>query len=119
MTEQELLNCLHQYTPWEILHVKNLNKLYNIEEINQAAATPLSETEKALRGDNVNCPAEAFIGGYPCFTQCDPRSEDDGPENRVFAAQVEKPLAFHGVRHAVHAPHQRRAPEHEHRRERG
>ena len=40
----------------------------------------LSETEKALRGDNENCPAEAFIGGYPCFTQCDPRSEDDGTD---------------------------------------
>ncbi len=48
MTNQELLNCLHRYTPWEILHIQNLNKLSYIEDVNQAAENPLSEAEKSF-----------------------------------------------------------------------
>jgi len=46
MTQQELLICLHQYTPWELLHRQNLNKAENMEQFNQTMDVPLGEADK-------------------------------------------------------------------------
>ncbi len=46
MTKQELMNYLHQYTPWEMLHLKNLDFVQDIENLNQTLTAPITETEK-------------------------------------------------------------------------
>ncbi|MEY8335414.1 AraC family transcriptional regulator [Lachnospiraceae bacterium 47-T17] len=47
MTQQELLKEMHQYTPWELLHMQNLNQLDYMEQLNQSLAVSITETEKA------------------------------------------------------------------------
>lgn len=47
MTQQELLIQLHQYTPWELLHLQNLNKLEYMEQLNQSLEVSVTEAEKA------------------------------------------------------------------------
>lgn len=46
MTQQELLVCLHQYTPWEQLHRQNLGEAEHMEQYNQTMDAPLGESEK-------------------------------------------------------------------------
>lgn len=48
MTQQELMIYLHQYTPWEMLHLKNLNNLQGIENLNQSLDIPVSESDKEI-----------------------------------------------------------------------
>lgn len=47
VTQQELLKEMHQYTPWELLHMQNLNQLDYMEQLNQSLAVSITETEKA------------------------------------------------------------------------
>ncbi len=47
MDRGELLTAMHRYTPWEELHMHNLNARDHIDEINQALDIPLNEYEKA------------------------------------------------------------------------
>lgn len=46
MTQQELLACLHQYTPWELLHRQNLSEVEHMEQFNQTMDIPLNESDK-------------------------------------------------------------------------
>lgn len=46
MTKEELMLCLHQYTPWETLHLKNRDSIQDIEILNQGLEHPLGATEK-------------------------------------------------------------------------
>lgn len=48
MTQQELMIYLHQYTPWEMLHLKNLNTLQDIDLLNQSLAKPVSVADKEI-----------------------------------------------------------------------
>lgn len=47
MTKQELMNCLHQYTPWEMLHLKNLEYVQDIENLNESLKHPVTESDKS------------------------------------------------------------------------
>lgn len=46
MTLQELVICLHQYTPWERLHQEHLGHSQDMEHLNQALAAPVTDQEK-------------------------------------------------------------------------
>lgn len=48
MTQQELLIYLHQYTPWEMLHLQNLNNTQDIEHLNESLEHPVSEADKSF-----------------------------------------------------------------------
>lgn len=48
MTQQELMIYLHQYTHWEMLHLKNLNNLHDIEILNNSLDIPVSESDKKI-----------------------------------------------------------------------
>lgn len=46
MTQQELVICLHQYTPWERLHQENLGSFQDIENLNRSLEVPVKDPEK-------------------------------------------------------------------------
>lgn len=46
MTKQELMILLHQYTPWEMLHQEHLDKVSNLENLNQSLMHPLTISDK-------------------------------------------------------------------------
>ena len=46
MTQQELTICLHQYTPWEALHLQHLGNFQDIEDMDLALDIPMSDGEK-------------------------------------------------------------------------
>lgn len=46
MTEKELLMTLHQYTPWELLHLQHLNEIQNMERFNNSSSHPIEQEEK-------------------------------------------------------------------------
>lgn len=46
MTRQELMLCLHQYTPWENLHLKNLGSFQDIENLNLILSEPVTAEGK-------------------------------------------------------------------------
>lgn len=48
MTKQELLKILHEYTPWETLHMQNLSEIHNMEHFNRTLKQPVTEDEKSL-----------------------------------------------------------------------
>ncbi|HIT90357.1 MAG TPA: AraC family transcriptional regulator [Candidatus Merdenecus merdavium] len=47
MTKRELMNCLHQYTPWEMFHMENLGLVQDIENLNRTLEYPITENEKS------------------------------------------------------------------------
>ena len=47
MNKYELMNCLHQYTPWEMLHMQNMDYIQSIEGLNQSLEHPLTQEDKA------------------------------------------------------------------------
>lgn len=63
MTQQELLTCLHQYTPWEELHLQNRFNHVNITELNQTLEHPVSDAERGL---GLHRPAfpDSALGSY-------------------------------------------------------
>lgn len=46
MTKQELMTYLHQYTPWEMLHLTNQGKHLDIENYNKTLAYPIQDEGK-------------------------------------------------------------------------
>ncbi len=48
MNRQELLDLLHQYTPWELLHMQNLDNLEYMDQINLSLKVPVTEAEKSF-----------------------------------------------------------------------
>lgn len=46
MTKQELMNCLHQYTPWELLHLKNLKYVQELDHFNESLEHPVTDAGK-------------------------------------------------------------------------
>ena len=46
VTKTELMSLLHQYTPWEMLHLKNLEYVQAIEGLNQSLEHPLTDADK-------------------------------------------------------------------------
>ena len=46
MTQQELVICLHQYTPWERLHQENLGSVQDIENLNRSLGSPVKDPGK-------------------------------------------------------------------------
>ena len=47
MNKYELMNCLHQYTPWEMLHMHNMDYIQSIEGLNQSLEHSLTQEDKA------------------------------------------------------------------------
>ena len=46
MTLQELVICLHQYTPWERLHQEHLGQSQDIEHLNRTLSSPVTDQGK-------------------------------------------------------------------------
>lgn len=47
MTENEVLNMLHEYTPWEMLHMKHPSEAHDMERVNRTLEQPVTEEEKS------------------------------------------------------------------------
>jgi len=73
MTENELMKTLHEYTPWEILHMQYPDDIYDMERVNKSLEHPVTEAGKVwglhLPGlaspSNDTFSEEAFFGHAP------------------------------------------------------
>ena len=74
MTKQELARILHQYTPWELLHMKNLDEIQDLERLNQSLSNPLTMEDKnyGLHLPTNPKPPYDTLGHESFFSESDP-----------------------------------------------
>ena len=75
MTKQDLVRYLHQYTPWELLHMKNMEEIQDLERLNQSLDNPLTKEDKAYGLHLPTNPKPPFdtLGHENFFSESDPR----------------------------------------------